>query len=67
MNHPARLSKKLTVNERIDNWALSHQTIILSFCFIAGGILVVILAYTIVGISAVESGAMRNFINGGYV
>ena len=61
--NPARLesSKKLTVTERIDNWALSHQTIILSFCFIVGGILVVILAYTVVGVSATESGALRNF------
>lgn len=62
MSTPARLSKKLSVSEKIDNWALNHQTIILSFCFIAGGIIVVILAYTVVGMSATESGALRNFL-----
>ena len=62
MSNPARLHKKQTVSERIDSWALSHQTIILSFCIFAFGILGVILAYTLVGVSATESGALRNFL-----
>lgn len=63
-NTPVRLSspKELTVSERIDSWALAHRTIILTFCFVAGGILTVILAYHIVGIAATESGMLRNFI-----
>lgn len=65
MSNPVRLSsnsEKLTVSEKIDNWALAHRTIILTFCFVAGGILVTILAYHIVGVSATESGMLRNFL-----
>ena len=64
MNTPVRLSepKKVTVSDKIDNWALAHRTIILTFCFIAGGILIVLLAYHIVGIAATESGMLRNFL-----
>lgn len=64
MSTPVRLSapKELTVSERIDNWALKHQFIILTFCFTAGGVLIILLAYSIVGLSATESGMLRNFL-----
>ena len=71
---PVRLAKQETqvspfiyIKQFIEAWVLSHATLCL---IIAMGILItlfIIVMFSIVGISATESGAMRNFINGGYV
>ena len=61
---PARLNEPINkgVSERIDDWALSHAYIILPIVLIIGAVLVVVLAYTLVGVSATESGTLRNFL-----
>ena len=69
---PARLHKKETqvspvnhIFDKIEAWALSHAPLLLALFLIMGVVLFIILCFAICGISAVESGGMRNFINGG--
>lgn len=46
-------------------WIFSHPTLCLAIAITIISILFVIVMYSMVGICAVESGGMRNFINGG--
>lgn len=62
MNTPARLHKKTTTNEKIDEWALNHAHIILPLAILALLILFAMLCYAIVGVSAVESGVQYNHL-----
>ena len=52
---------------RIEAWVLSHAMLclIVTICFLIALFTVVI--FLMVGISATESGVMRNFVNGGLV
>ena len=65
MNNPARLDRinepKSTM-ERIDDFALAYAYIILPLCLIILILLFIGLCYAICGISAVESGMLRNFL-----
>lgn len=82
MSQPARLHRKeerkfSSVNkvshigdwlfDHIEAWVLSHALLclIVAMCMLMA--LFVALIFTLTGVSAVESGGMRNFINGGYV
>ena len=47
---------------RIDTWAMQYAFILLPLSGMGLCVLIVILAYTLVGISATESGALRNFL-----
>ena len=59
-NHePARLKKKTSLNEKIDNWAMEHASFILLLCILVFSILFCILIYTICGVG-VESGVKYN-------
>ena len=66
-NKPVRLGKQenFSFTERVDEWAISHAHILLPLCIIIGVVLFIMLCFAICGISAVESGGMRNFVNGG--
>ena len=64
MNGPVRLHKKVSTEERIDDWALNHAHIILPLCIIAFFILFILLMYAIVGVSAVDSGTYYNHLQG---
>ena len=71
-NQPARLHKKETqvspvnhIFDKIEAWAYAHAPLLLALFLIMGVVLFIILCFAICGISAVESGGMRNFINGG--
>ena len=78
--NPVRLAKKtenhadeiiLTIYysfiNRVEAWVLSHAMLclIVTICFLIALFTVVI--FLMVGISATESGVMRNFVNGGLV
>ena len=67
MNKPVRLAKSenYTLLERLDVWAIRHAHILLPLFIIIGVVLFIMLCFAICGISAVESGGMRNFVNGG--
>ena len=62
MSTPARLHKKTTTFEKIDEWALNHVHIILPIAILTLLILFVMLCYAIVGVSAVESGVQYNHL-----
>ena len=71
---PARLNKidddhnnLLSISGKIEAWCYRHASICLVICIILIMIMFVILCSLLVGVSAVESGGMRNFINGGLV
>jgi len=71
-NQPARLHKKENnvspvnhIFDKIEAWAYAHAPLLLALFLIMGVVLFIILCFAICGISAVESGGMRNFINGG--
>lgn len=65
MSTPARLSKQKTTTEKIDDFALSHAHIILPLAIIILLALFIGLCFAICGVSAVESGMMKNFLSGG--
>ena len=72
MSEPVRLYKKTDnvspvnhIFDKIEAWILSHAPLLLVLFLIMGVVLFIILCFAICGISAVESGGMRNFINGG--
>ena len=74
MSEPARLYKKTDnvspvnhIFDKIEAWILSHAPLLLALFLIMGVALFIMLCFAICGISAVESGGMRNFVNGGYV
>lgn len=68
MSRPVRLAKQNeTFADKIDQWCTRHFTFCLTVALIVFAILFVLLCYTVVGVSAVESGGMRNFVNGGWV
>lgn len=64
MSAPVRLSKKTenTVMERIDAWAMAHANILLPAAMITLLVLIAGLCYSVVGLCAVESGMLRNFL-----
>ena len=63
---PVRLGKKEESNSslmaRIDEWALNHAHILLPISIIIALCLFTALCYAIVGVSATESGMLRNYI-----
>ena len=67
---PARLGKKEESNSsvmgrietRIDEWALNHAHILLPISIIIALCLFIALCYAIVGVSATESGMLRNYL-----
>ena len=75
-SNPVRLHKKEekshnfspflnNFDEKLEGFVLSHASFFFLLTVVAGGIVFVWLCYAIVGVSAVESGGMRNFIAGG--
>lgn len=69
---PVRLQKKEAqvspinhISEKMEAWAYAHAPLILALFLIMGVVLFIVLCFAICGISAVESGGMRNFVNGG--
>ena len=50
---------------RIERWVLAHLTLCITVGIIVMSILFVLGCFAICGVSATESGAMRNFVNGG--
>ena len=65
MNTPARLDKKVSWGEKVEVWAIAHAYILMPVSIIILLLLFVGLCFAICGVSAVESGGMRNFIAGG--
>ena len=65
MNTPARLGKKVSWNDKLESWAIAHAYILMPAAIITLLGLFVVLCFAICGVSAVESGGMRNFIAGG--
>ena len=63
---PVRLGKKEESNPdimtRIDEWALNHAHILLPISIIIALCLFTALCYAIVGVSATESGMLRNYL-----
>lgn len=57
-----RLEKQMSVEEKIDEWALAHAHIILPLCFIVLIILFVVLCFAICGVSATDSGVQYNHL-----
>lgn len=67
---PVRLNKKSTREDyrrEINYWVTRNFGIIAIIAIVFLLIVFLMVCFTIVGVSAVESGAMRNFLNGGYV
>ena len=60
--NPVRLHKEenFTSMEKIDDWAIRHAHILLPLCIITLLVLFVLLCYSLVGISATESGIEYN-------
>ena len=61
---PVRLGKQepKSVMTRIDEWALNHAHILLPISIIIALCLLTALCYAIVGVSATESGMLRNYL-----
>lgn len=53
------------LGEKLEAFILFHASFFFILTLLAGAVLFVCLCYAIVGVSAVESGAMRNFLAGG--
>ena len=66
---PVRLHRQeeFTLSDRIDAWCSRHITLCLTVALIIFSVLFVMLCFAVVGVSALESGGMRNFVNGGWV
>ena len=62
MSTPARLNKKASTNDKIEEWALAHAHIILPLCLVILFILFILLCYAIVGVSATDSGVQYNHL-----
>lgn len=50
--------------EKIDAWATAHANILLPLCLIILGILLIMVCYSIVGLSATDSGIYYNHLQG---
>ena len=50
-----------------EEWVLNHSFLCLFILFALLTSLFVVVLSSLVGVSATESGMMRNFVNGGYV
>ena len=65
VNKPARLERKLSYEERLEQWCLKHTSIILLVCFILFGMLFALLFILLFGnTSATESGLLYNKFGG---
>ena len=77
---PVRLHKQETTDDRNawekwcengmnkgEEWVLNHSFLCLFILFALLISLFVVVISSLVGVSATESGMMRNFVNGGYV
>ena len=51
--------------EYVEEWALTHSALLLIIAVSLLIALFVAMIFLLTGVSAVESGAMRNFVNGG--
>ena len=59
---PVRLAKRLTLEEKLEAWTKVHAHILLPILIVMLIALFIGLCFTLVGVSAVESGTMRNFL-----
>lgn len=59
---PVRLAKKLTPEEKVEAWTKAHAHILLPILIVMLILLCLGLCFALVGVSAVESGTMRNFL-----
>jgi hypothetical protein len=73
-NGPARLNKKTDnvspvnhIFDKMEAWAYAHAPLLLALFIVLLLLVFVIVLTALVGVSATDSGAMRNFVNGGYV
>ena len=71
---PARLHKKETkvspviyLTKQAEAWVYAHAPLLLVLFIVLLLAVFVIVMTALVGVSATDSGAMRNFVNGGYV
>lgn len=69
---PARLHKEQDTysckfSDKMEAWCLRHANILFILLLIILMTLFLALIYAITGVAALESGSMRNFINGGYI
>lgn len=64
MSAPARLYKKQP-EPKVLVWVNSHAYIIVPVCIVILFLLITALLYVVIGGCAVESGMLRNFLNGG--
>ena len=71
---PVRLAKQTNNDypynyllDRVEEWCYNHSTLCLYVLLALLTALFVVLCFAICGVSAVESGAMRNFVNRGLV
>ena len=53
--------------EYVEEWALAHSALLLIIGVSMLIALFVVCIFLLVGVSATESGAMRNFVNGGVI
>lgn len=65
MREPVRLQKKEDISDKIEAWAYAHALLLFALFLIMGVVLFIMLCFAVCGISSVESGGMRNFVNGG--
>ena len=67
MSNPVRLAKKenLSFNDRLDNFAKQYAQFIVMALIMILFFLIAFLFIKMCGICAVESGMLRNFLNGG--
>lgn len=59
------LRKRERVNQKFEDWAMRNAHILLPVSIVVLILLFVAVCFAICGVSAVESGSMRNFIAGG--
>ena len=60
MSKPARLGKKMTIQEQVTEWAWRNLHILLPIVFVLLIVLFVLTCYAIVGVSATDSGVQYN-------
>jgi len=68
MSAPVRLQKKRTRDDYmrdVNSWVIKNFGVVALATIITLLIAFIIVCYIVVGVSAVESGTMRNFIAGG--
>ena len=76
MKQPVRLAKQNnnqsyswfnSLMNMAEAWILNHATLCLCIGMAILTALFVLLIFALIGVSATESGTMRNFVNGGYI